>query len=181
MMKPWTLGLAPRQREANPEAKLHCSSGTLSPVWILALLNDIPASSRKYQFAMSMADRILEENARDGHEDLLEINRMALAPAFLCTSSLLYRSLQQTQSKDNDSGVFPMSIIRALPMGSYINSYLKGFNVCVGAVVRYMKNGTLPWHGGWQLRGAAGMDEGEMVQEKLAQELLCVRICCIVL
>lgn len=119
-----------------------------------------------------MADRILEENARDGHEDLLEINRMALASAFLRTSGLLYRFLQQSQSKDNDSGVFPMSIIRALPMGSYINSYLKGFNVCVGAVVRYMKNGTLPWHGGWQLRGAAGMDEGEMAEEKLAQELL---------
>ncbi|XP_010034289.1 uncharacterized protein LOC104423502 [Eucalyptus grandis] len=139
---------------------------------ILALLNDIPASSRKYQFAMSMADRILEENAREGHEDLLEINRMALASAFSRTSSLLYSSLQQTQLKGNNSSVFPTSIIRALPMGSYINSYLKGVNVCVGAVVRYMKNGTLPWHGSRQLTGAAGMDEGEMAAEKLAQELL---------
>ncbi|KAI3421665.1 uncharacterized protein J3R85_012022, partial [Psidium guajava] len=139
---------------------------------ILALLNDIPASSRKYEFAMSMADRILEGNARDGHEDLQEINRMALSSAFSRTSSLLYDSLQQTRSKDVVSGLFPTSVIRALPMGSYINSYLKGVNMCVGAVVRYMKNGTLPWHGGRQLAGAAGMDEGEMVAEKLAQELL---------
>ncbi|KAF8033220.1 hypothetical protein BT93_D1969 [Corymbia citriodora subsp. variegata] len=141
---------------------------------ILGLLNDIPASSRKYQFAMSMADRILEENARDGHEDLLEINRMALASAFSRTSSLLYSCLQQTQSKGNASGMFPTSIIRALPMGSYINSYLKGVNVCVSAAVRYMKNGTLPWHGSRQLTGTTSIDEGEMAAEKLAQELLWV-------
>lgn len=58
------------------------------------MVNDTPATSRKYQFAMAMADQIVDENTRDGNIELLEINRYALASAFARTSALLRRSFR---------------------------------------------------------------------------------------
>ncbi|KAL6988817.1 hypothetical protein U1Q18_014570 [Sarracenia purpurea var. burkii] len=73
---------------------------------IFALLNEIPASSRKYQFAVAMADKIVDENARNGHVELLHINRAALSSAFARTSGLLYRSLRSSSQAVDDHGTW---------------------------------------------------------------------------
>ncbi|OWM63124.1 hypothetical protein CDL15_Pgr008040 [Punica granatum] len=150
---------------------------------ILALLNEIPATSRKYQFAMAMADRILDDNSRNGHVKLLHINRTALASAFARTSTLLYCSLNLTQQQADRDGMmtssgWPERILRSLPMGNYIASSVKG----ISAVIRYVGNACTASGGLTQLNGGGRQssshdidgvaDHLELAAEKLAQELL---------
>ncbi|KAI4373141.1 hypothetical protein MLD38_011300 [Melastoma candidum] len=113
---------------------------------ILALMSEIPPKSTKYQFSMTMADRIMEENARSGHSDLAQVNRFALASTFSRTSSLLYRSLQQSHW-GGENGAGPIKILRAFPLGSQLDPYIRGMNL-------------------------HGQHESELASEKLAQELL---------
>lgn len=127
---------------------------------------------------MAMAERIMDENARYGHAALLQINRMALASAFARTSNLLHRALERTQAEDDDgnSGAWTTRVIQALPMGSYLTSYMKGFGVCVNAIMSTVT--TVANAGTWQLQkkrqlGVASEREmEELMAEKLAQELL---------
>ncbi|CAM8932510.1 unnamed protein product [Rhodiola kirilowii] len=49
---------------------------------LLAIVNDIPVSSRKYEIVRSLAERIVEDNNREGFESLLEVNRKVLSAAF---------------------------------------------------------------------------------------------------
>ncbi|KAF3455896.1 hypothetical protein FNV43_RR00538 [Rhamnella rubrinervis] len=151
---------------------------------ILALLNEIPATSRKYQFAMAMAERIMDENARSGHADMLQINRTALASAFARTSTLLYQSLEKTvgsREDDDGSGAWATRVIGALPMVSYVAPYLKGLRVCFGAVRSWVEMAASSLSSGSEKRRKAmtmmmmseviGVEEEE-VGEKLAEELL---------
>ncbi|KAI4370754.1 hypothetical protein MLD38_019067 [Melastoma candidum] len=144
-------------------------------IQILALMNEIPPKSTKYQFAMTMADRIMEENARSGSSDLAKVNRFALASAFSRTSSLLYRSLQQSHW-GGENGAWPIQILRALPLGSQLDPYIRGMNMFVGAVIRFVKYGAQSWSvGGGLHEGMASRSRGherELASEKLAQELL---------
>lgn len=146
------------------------------------MLNEIPASSRKYQFAMAMADRIMDENARNGHSDLLHINLTALASAFAHTSTLLYHSLHRARpDQDAGGGTWPISIVRSLPLGNFIASYVKG----VSTVLRFVGNSAgglrqLAEGGRQQMaalsRGSSEEEERELATEKLAQELLWISI-----
>lgn len=149
---------------------------------ILALLNEIPATSGKYQFAMAMAERIMDENARSGHVDMLQINRTALASAFARTSTLLYRSLEKTARSDQDddgSGSWTTCAIRALPMASYVTPYLKGLRMCFGAVRSWVEMAATSLSSDSEKRRKAMMMMSEVigvgeeeVGEKLAEELL---------
>ncbi|CAK7338019.1 unnamed protein product [Dovyalis caffra] len=137
---------------------------------VLALMNEIPATSRKYQFAMAMADKIMDGNFRDGHMELAEVNRTALSSAFARTLSLLYRAVQNPQASD-DSSNWTSRVIRSLPLGSYIASYVNGMSYCLSAVIRTVGSGM------WQLekrrpRGGGFEEVDDVVAEKLAQELL---------
>uniref|UniRef100_A0A7N0UEP6 Uncharacterized protein n=1 Tax=Kalanchoe fedtschenkoi TaxID=63787 RepID=A0A7N0UEP6_KALFE len=49
---------------------------------LLLIVNDIPVSSRKYEVVRSMAERIVEDNNREGLETLREVNRKVLSAAF---------------------------------------------------------------------------------------------------
>lgn len=131
---------------------------------------------------MAMADRIMEENARFGHMELLQINRMTLASAFAHTSNLLCETLKRTVTDcdhhDNNNGTWSTSLIRMLPMCSYLSSYMKGLGVCVNAIRSMVaKVGTCHE---LQKKGQLGgigreTDQGEVEEvmaEKLAQELL---------
>ncbi|KAA8533376.1 hypothetical protein F0562_033091 [Nyssa sinensis] len=138
---------------------------------IFALLNDIPASSRKYQFAVAMADKIVDENARNGHLHLLQINRATLASAFSRTAGLLHRSIQTcSQAAVDDSGAWTSRLIGALPLGSYI----KGLgSLCLGAIFPNI-TGTSQLQKQGRLAAASGGEEttGDVVAEKHAHELL---------
>ncbi|KAF2322618.1 hypothetical protein GH714_024239 [Hevea brasiliensis] len=128
---------------------------------ILALMNEIPATSRKYQFAMAMADQIMNGNSRVGHVELLQVNRTALYSAFALTLSLLYRSIQQPHASDG-SGAWISRFIRALPLGSYISSYLKGLNCCIRSVTQTVRKGTLAL----PLEKNSQLDGGGVVYER---------------
>lgn len=123
-----------------------------------------------------MAERIMDENARYGHAALLQINRMALASAFARTSNLLHRALERTQAEDDEdanSGAWTTRVIRALPMGNYLTSYMKGFGVCVNAIMSTVANaGTCQLQKKRQLGVASEREVEELMAEKLAQELL---------
>ncbi|KAJ0038711.1 hypothetical protein Pint_23210 [Pistacia integerrima] len=136
---------------------------------VLALLNEIPATSSKYQFAMTMADTIMEGNARHDHSELLQVNQTALSSAFARTSTLLYRSLQITNQSQDDSGGWPIRTIKALPFGSYVAPYVKGLSFCFNSVMSWVDTGVSRL----QKKKEEGADEyGEVMAEKLAQELL---------
>ncbi|KAL9672213.1 hypothetical protein QQ045_028463 [Rhodiola kirilowii] len=48
---------------------------------LLAIVNDVPVSSRKYEVVRSLAERIVDDNNREGFESLREVNRKALTAA----------------------------------------------------------------------------------------------------
>lgn len=131
-------------------------------------MNEIPATSRKYQFAVAMADRIVDENVRDGRPELLHINRRVLSSAFGRTTGLLYLALQRLEAAGDDGNAWPSRIIKTLPLGSYLVSYAKGFRQCVG--ILFPSLGTSESVKRQQL--AIGGGEEEIRAEKLAQELL---------
>lgn len=137
---------------------------------ILALLNELPANSRKYQFAISMADKIVDENTRNGHTNLLYINRVALSSSFARTLGLLYRSLQISQTVD-DSGGWTQRLIGSFPLGSYVAPYVaplvsKGLGMILPSVITGSS---------WWLQkqlGYGGERSDDLAAEKYAQELL---------
>lgn len=115
-----------------------------------------------------MADRIVDENSRDGHVELLHINRTILASAFARTTGLLYRSLQRQEAAGDDRIAWPSRIIKAFPLGSYLTFYVKGLSHCVSTI--FPSLGTSQSEKKQQL--AMGGGEEEIMAEKLAQELL---------
>ncbi|KAL3502280.1 hypothetical protein ACH5RR_036729 [Cinchona calisaya] len=135
---------------------------------ILALLNEIPASSRKYQFAVSMADKIVDENTRGGHVELLHINRTALASAFARTSGLLYRSLQSANKTTEESGAWLTRVVKALPLGSYVSLFMNG----LGTVFPALETVTGRFNKPKKLAIAGEERANDLAAEKHAQELL---------
>ncbi|XP_022725048.1 uncharacterized protein LOC111281618 [Durio zibethinus] len=142
---------------------------------ILALLNEIPASSRKYQFTMAMADKIMEDNARNGHPELLHVNRMALGPSFTCASALIYHSYKfQSTPSGEDGESWHMRAIKAIPFGSSIAYYMKGISICFNAAFSWFGSATgrLQRREPGIARGDGQDYHGKVMAEKLAQELL---------
>ncbi|KAL3328045.1 hypothetical protein AABB24_035616 [Solanum stoloniferum] len=135
---------------------------------LLALLNEIPASSRKYQFALGMVDKIIDENTKCGHLEMLQVNRSALASAFARTSGILYSSLKSPRMSE-DSWTWPSRILQSLPLGSFVASSLKGLSTFfpwVGTAMSLFQNKR-------QL-AVTGHEESvnDLAAEKHAQELL---------
>ncbi|KAK6931748.1 hypothetical protein RJ641_003541 [Dillenia turbinata] len=141
---------------------------------IFTILNEMPATSRKYQFAVSMADKIVDENMRDGNVQLQEINRMALASAFTRTSALLYHSLQSTDQLISGNGgsmwAWPMRLIRFLPLGSYMIASFKGLSFVANTLFPMLLGGVAMSTGSQKRLQLE--DEDDVVAEKLAQELM---------
>ncbi|KAL5543117.1 hypothetical protein UlMin_010827 [Ulmus minor] len=153
---------------------------------ILFLINEIPATSGKYQFATAMAETIMEENARSCHDEMLYVNRTALALAFERTSSLLHRAVEKNlpggDHENKFSSSFAARAIHALPMGSHVATYIKGLRACVGAVKSCVEVIATCRSQRTRRAGIAGCggrviweeedEEGrELVGEKLAEEL----------
>ncbi|CAK9162728.1 unnamed protein product [Ilex paraguariensis] len=119
---------------------------------------------------MAMADRIVDDNARDGHVELVQINRTALASAFARTSTLLYRALQSSHAVE-DSGTWITRIIGALPLGSYLASSVKGLGLCASAMFPSI-SGICGLEKQRQLTIAGREGSNHVLGEKYAQELL---------
>ncbi|KAJ7942649.1 BTB/POZ domain protein [Quillaja saponaria] len=153
---------------------------TWTALWvlkILTLVNQIPATSPKYQSVMAMANKFMEENAKDGHVELVDINRTVLASAFERTLNLLHCTLQHTQIDRGDSDMskyaWTTRLIQANPMGSYLVSCVKRIIFCLEVVVHALSDSD---KGIRQVQVASSISDREkdedVMAEKLAQELL---------
>lgn len=56
---------------------------------LLSIVNDIPVSSRKYEVVRCLAERVIEENHREGGHVLWRVNSEVLSSAFARTLSRL--------------------------------------------------------------------------------------------
>ncbi|EOA30543.1 hypothetical protein CARUB_v10013663mg [Capsella rubella] len=144
----------------------------------LALMNEIPVTSRKYQFAMGMAEKIMEDNAQSGHLDLLDVNRAALASSFARTTARLQDCLKRSRTADEPFGGLPLRLVGALPLGGYVTSYVRGLSACINTVrsLADMTGNLLSQsrrrESAVARAGGSQEQEAELAVEKLAEELL---------
>jgi len=144
----------------------------------LALMNEIPITSRKYHFAMGMAEKIMEDNARSCNVDLLDVNRAALALSFARTTARLQDSLKRSRTTDEPFGGLPLRVVSALPLGGYVASYVRGINTCISTVrsladmTGNLLSRTRKMETAMVRTGGSQENEVELAVEKLAEELL---------
>ncbi|KAJ4966930.1 hypothetical protein NE237_018779 [Protea cynaroides] len=62
---------------------------------LLSLMNEIPVSSRKYEIVRNLAEKIIDENLREGSESLREINCAVLSGVFARTLHQLEASMSK--------------------------------------------------------------------------------------
>ncbi|KAJ4894079.1 Uncharacterized protein Rs2_20873 [Raphanus sativus] len=144
----------------------------------LALMNEIPVTSRKYQYAMGMAEKIMEDNAQSCNVELLDVNRVALASSFARTTARLQDSLKRSRIADEPVVGLPLRLVGALPLGGYVTSYVRGVSTCINTVrsLADMTGNLLSQSSRREsaLVRAGGFEESEveLAVEKLAEELL---------
>lgn len=115
-----------------------------------------------------MADKIVDENTRCGHLEMLQVNRAALASALARTSGLLCSSLKSPR-RSEDSVTWPSRILRSLPLGSFVASSLKG----LGTFFPWVGTATSLFQNKRQLAVPAHEENmNDLAAEKYAQELL---------
>ncbi|KAL1197697.1 BTB/POZ domain-containing protein [Cardamine amara subsp. amara] len=144
----------------------------------LTLMNEIPITSRKYHFAMGMAEKIMEDNARSCNVDLLDVNRAALALSFARTTARLQDSLKRSRTAEEPFGGLPLRVVSALPLGGYVASYVRGLNTCISTVrsladmTGNLLSRTRKIETAMVRTGGSQENEAQLAVEKLAEELL---------
>lgn len=71
---------------------------------LLSIANEIPVSSRKYEVVRSLADRLIEENNREGFHALREVNRTVVSAAFAKTLAQLEAAVFEERAVEAESG-----------------------------------------------------------------------------
>ncbi|CAA6655743.1 unnamed protein product [Spirodela intermedia] len=130
---------------------------------VLSLLNDVPITARKYDFVVSTAERILDDNAFSGDATLQQVNREALYSAFFRTCERLRVSLQASRDSEEASATWPSRALCRLPLGSLLASYFNGLLGLLSAVAERPQRLPPP---------PPGRRRECLESEKLAQELL---------
>lgn len=64
---------------------------------LLSIVSDIPVSSRKYEVVRSLAEKVIDDNLREGFESLREVNRTVLSAAFERTLARLEAAVLEEQ------------------------------------------------------------------------------------
>lgn len=72
---------------------------------LLTIVNDLPVSSRKYEIVRSLAERIVDDNNREGFESLCEVNRKALTTSFERTLRRLENAAVEEERGDLGFGL----------------------------------------------------------------------------
>uniref|UniRef100_A0A7N0T174 1,8-cineole synthase n=1 Tax=Kalanchoe fedtschenkoi TaxID=63787 RepID=A0A7N0T174_KALFE len=75
---------------------------------LLSIVNDIPVSSRKYEVVRSLAEKIVDDNNREGFESLREVNRTVLSAAFERTLRRLENAALAEERGDLGFGFGPL-------------------------------------------------------------------------
>ncbi|KAL2632074.1 hypothetical protein R1flu_016760 [Riccia fluitans] len=155
----------------------HISVGTMSGCAIgrslsqvLALVNDLPASSKKYAFTRALAEKIIYENSNHGY-GYESVNRMALSAGFKRTLTLLTEGLHglHHQRKRGTTWSLPLKLVSLIPsagMAVPLPAPLSIIRSKIGCYFDPLLSG--------QTFSSSGMDATESAEfaEKLGQELL---------
>eukprot|EP01018_Ginkgo_biloba_P011440 Gb_30597 [translate_table: standard] len=138
--------------------------------YVLALVNDIPVTSRKYEFARGLADKIIEDNANLGEPALKEINRMALSAGFARTLKLLNSSLHgmQRQQQDVETCSWTWRLVRMIPLYSQL---MPSFDSLRGSLANMLQPQPSPTLSAFRTQTMMA-NNNSVLAEKLAQELL---------
>lgn len=139
---------------------------------VLALVNDIPATSVKYEFARALADQMVDENQEHGTY-LEDVNRAALSAGFQRTVQLLTRSLILVQQRQmNQDKGWPWSWILSMNPSKLVMMPLSAPLSVISSRVLSICHQVLvgPKDGG--LSGHDHRLQNQDFAEKLAQELL---------
>ncbi|CAL0300815.1 unnamed protein product [Lupinus luteus] len=84
---------------------------------LLAVLNDVPVSSRKYELVRSLAERIVRENHEEGVHALREVNRVVLSAAFArALGQLEKEALERVEGErvEGDYQYYVRRVVRAV-------------------------------------------------------------------
>ncbi|KAH0891663.1 LOW QUALITY PROTEIN: hypothetical protein HID58_054092 [Brassica napus] len=142
---------------------------------VLALMNEIPVTSRKYHFTMGMAEKIMEENALSCNAELLDVNRTASRPP---SHAQLRDSLKRSRTADETFGGLPLRLVSALPLGGYVASSVRGLTTAINTArsLADMAGNLLSQskrrESALVRAGGSQENEVELAVEKLAEELL---------
>jgi hypothetical protein len=125
---------------------------------LLSIVNDIPVSSRKYEVVRSLAERLIDENNKEGIETLREVNRAALSLAFARTLSQLEAAVVHQGSPEERT------------VGDGSGGSVSGHSVeyRLSRVLRAVRLFGISG----SRRSPAGMSRSEVSAEKMAAELL---------
>ncbi|XP_042494438.1 uncharacterized protein LOC122073841 [Macadamia integrifolia] len=85
-------------RVFSPNNRVGDSSIARALSQLLSLMNEIPVSSRKYEVVRGLAEKLIDENLREGSETLKEVNCAALSGVF----SKTLRQLEATMSRQQE-------------------------------------------------------------------------------
>ncbi|XP_039157744.1 uncharacterized protein LOC104419903 [Eucalyptus grandis] len=101
-----------RRPRAAPPHSAACDSGIARALsQLLAIVNNVPVSSRKYEAVRSLAERLIDENQQEGTEALLEVNRTVLSAAFSRTLSQLEAAMVE---RSGSAAAGPNRVLRAI-------------------------------------------------------------------
>ncbi|KAK4768885.1 hypothetical protein SAY86_027035 [Trapa natans] len=64
---------------------------------LLAIVNNVPVSSRKYEAVRSLAERLIDENLRESNEALRDVNRKVISAAFTRTLTQLETTMMEQE------------------------------------------------------------------------------------
>lgn len=120
---------------------------------LLLIVNDIPVSSRKYEFVRSLAERLIDENHRENSMTLNEVNRAVLSAAFARALCLLEASVEELENDRAENGYFSAAFVS------------RGLN-------RIMRTVRSLGERKWSRVGKEGKEERSLSAEKLSAELL---------
>ncbi|KAJ7548745.1 hypothetical protein O6H91_07G024800 [Diphasiastrum complanatum] len=142
---------------------------------VLVLMNDMPASFRKYGFVRAMAERILSDNDLQGGVTLKQINQLTLETGFARTVYMLSNFLDNQQRKQQVQALsWPWRALKGLPLGtSSLSLPFLPLLACLKKGADLISQIVLPQNQtpSESLSVLDTYQDGEMA-EKLAQELL---------
>ncbi|KAL3689998.1 hypothetical protein R1sor_016307 [Riccia sorocarpa] len=149
------------------------SSGAIgrSLAQVLALVNDLPASSKKYAFTRALAEKIIYENSNHGY-GYESVNRIALSAGFKRTLTLLTEALQglHLQRKRGSAWSLPLKLMSLIPSAGMAVPLPAPLSTIRSKIGGYLDPALLSGHS----FSSTSMDATENAEfaEKLGQELL---------
>ncbi|BBN18762.1 protein MpLDPS2 [Marchantia polymorpha subsp. ruderalis] len=140
---------------------------------VLSLVNDLPASSRKYAFARALTEKIIAENLSHGH-GFESVNRVALSAGFQRTLAFLNETLASLHQQKRVGTIWSVPlkfIVRMLPGGGMALPLPAPLSLVRSTIGGFL-NPSPHWAHVFPPTRIVYEENGTLMAEKLAEELL---------